>query len=241
MPLVGSTARDHVHDAPGPAKFGAERRGLDLEFLHPLERRRCQYVALVRAGHGTAIQENVGGVVASAIDVGGGRTTRVGRDARRQSDQVQWIAAVQREVGQLTPVDHGADGSILGGNQRGRGLYRDAFGYLADFERQVDGALLFDRQADAAANDRFEARGFGCDPVIAGRHQRERIVAVRARPGGCLDGGVDVKQRHPGGRDGGPGGVRADQAGKRGLLRQQRGSEQKQGENSHNFTPPNEY
>jgi len=181
------------------AELGGERRCLDAKLLHRVHRHQAVRAA-VRAERG---QRAAGGLhhgeVASDAEVGADpvhhEVVRIGalavhaelplvverrrhhNRARCQHDQRLEAAAVEREVVDERPIDHGADRSRGGIHQRRACIYRDDLrhGPQRHLEIELQGVLHL--QDDVGLDQCSEAGLFDFDAIRPGRKVRKIVLA----------------------------------------------------------------
>ena len=128
--------------------------------------------------------------------------------ARNQNRQLHDVAAVERQLDDLTVFDHAADRRVLGVERDRVGGDFDGFGNVADFHREVGSNLRRGLHADPAHRLRLEAVQLTADGVVAHRHVREAVVAGFVRGHGGRNARVHVRHGHRGAGDDRAGGVR---------------------------------
>ncbi len=148
------------------AELGGIDAGLHLEFLQrvdgrqhdvgveigvgvvdAVEREVVEHDAL--AGDGDRLIGAVATLARTGLAGGGRQRGRVGRER----DQLQIVAAVQRQFDDALVVDHGADGGVLGLQLGGAGFDGDGFGHLADGQAEIEADGLL----DVTSTSRFSA------------------------------------------------------------------------------------
>jgi len=126
----------------------------------------------------TASRDRLVGAIAALarLRLAGGR--RKVADIRRQSHQIQVLAAIERKLRDVFRLDYGTDGRIFRLQQRGGSLNLHALVNLADLKREIqaDGLLYLD--FDVGAVDGPESRMFGLEIVDAGWNRRESVESI---------------------------------------------------------------
>jgi hypothetical protein len=194
--VVGAAARGNVDLPGGAAELGRVDSGLHLEFLERLHRGQHDEQVEVDVRIRDAVERVVAPGRAGAGErhrqLGAGAALPAGRlrglvesegHVGAQRDQTEEVASVERQVGDAPLLDDGADGGVLGRQQRNRAGHLDGFAHLADFQREVDARRLLHLQLDARARRHFEALTLGLDFVHA-RNQRRDGVDARLVAGG---------------------------------------------------------
>ena len=100
-----------------------------------------------------------------------------GGDVRRQRNQLQVVAAVQRQFDDALVLDHRADGGVLGGQQRGVSHHLDGFDDFSHLQFDIDAGRLLHMQFNLAPDHGLESGLSGLQRVSAGRERRKRIDA----------------------------------------------------------------
>ncbi len=150
MNAVGARLDGCVHDsASGAAQFGAEVRGLNLEFLNRIDRRQDDEVGSVQ-------EVDCVGVVVDAVQqvvVLRGTQTIRGKcagsriaarirlrrlHARAELSKESEVAAVERKRVHFLLADHLADRRLFGLQQRRRGVHFDCFCRGTELKLHVD-------------------------------------------------------------------------------------------------------
>ena len=145
MILVAAGLGEHVDLGGVAPELGRVNAGLHLELLQRVDRGQDHVGVEVGVGILDAVQREVvehdalsghrdrlvGAVAALArAGLAGGR--RDGGDVGRERDQLQIVAAVERQFDDALVLDHGTDGGVLGLQLGGRTRYLDGFGYLSE-------------------------------------------------------------------------------------------------------------
>ncbi len=171
MQAIGARLDGRVHHRTGGAsQFGAEVRGLHLEFLNRVDRRKDDEVGAVQEVHGVrvvvdAIEQVV--ILRRAETVrreGARRGIAAGVSLRRLHAGAKLgkegeIAAVQGKVIHLLLADHLADRCFLGLQQRRRRVHFNGFRRRAQLERNVHLQNLRDLDLDVLLGRLREAFG----------------------------------------------------------------------------------
>jgi len=120
------------------------------------------------------------------------------RRAGLQLDQLESIAAVQRQFGDALLVNEVRDPALFGVDEGRVSLDRDGFGDGADLENEVQPHDLADGQEDARLGQRLEPLELRRHRVGAARQVRETVEAVDRRHGGpgVVRAGMDSGDRH---------------------------------------------
>ena len=95
----------------------------------------------------------------------------------RERDELEIVAAVQRQLDDPLVVDDGADGGVLGLELNGVGLDGDGFGDLADGEREIETDDLLHAELHVLGLVAFEPGLLDLDAVRPGRQRRQRVIA----------------------------------------------------------------
>src|SRR5262249_23859069 len=86
------------------------------------------------------------------------RRRRKVTDIRRQSHEIQVLAAVERKFDDALGFDDASDGRVFGLQQGGRSFDLNGLGNLGDFEREIETNALLHLDSDVVAGDGFETR-----------------------------------------------------------------------------------
>ena len=229
--LVGAGAGGDGDVGAGVAAFlGGGVGGGDLELLHVIRVEAEDVVGGVGVGGFVglnAVDGDVDGGGAGSVDVDG--VAGALDDAGLIHEEVERVAAVEREGDDGLLLDDVAEGGVGGLEDFGGGADFNAVGDRADFENDVDGEGGVDLNGVAGADGGFEAGRFDADSVDADGNGGE---SVDAGVGGVLflDDSCGVIGEGDGGvGDGGGGGI-AHGAGELGTGGLSGGSEGGQGQ-----------
>ena len=145
MILVAAGLGGHVDLRGVVAELGGIDAGLHLEFLQRVDGRQHDVGIEIGVGIVDAVEREVVehdalagdrdrliGAVAALARAGLSGGGRERRGVGRERDELQVVAAVQRQLDDALVVDHGADGGVLGLQLGGAGFDGDGFGDLAD-------------------------------------------------------------------------------------------------------------
>jgi hypothetical protein len=210
--IVGTRLGDHVDDAPdASAVLRIERTGLHAEFLHCVDIRERTGQAGLRLVVVGIVQQVIGGGAARAVYRNGVDQARPAEvrplDCRRyasvgdacvQREQLQHVAAVERQVGDALRVDHL--------DESGRGcLYERRWSSPSPARRRRGLAgwrrlhLRVGLQRNSLLHERREAFLLHAYVVVPQRKQREYVLSRMVRHGRarligacicCGDGGA---------------------------------------------------
>ena len=188
---VAARARGHVDDAAGEAaELGAAAVGLDAEFLDRVGTRRQHHdVAVGGVLHRHAVEERraLVGRAAANLVVAGREDVLAGQTAvgaplrhhrRRQRDEVEHVAAVQRHLLHGTGGDGRGDRRALRLQQRGLAGDRQRLREVAEGQRDVDAGRGLDVDRDALAHPALEPRELRFDAIRAGHQVGEARAAI---------------------------------------------------------------
>ena len=184
--LIGAGPEDDVHLPAGvAAERGVVGAGRDLELAHGVHGRRHADTVQLGIAVEDAVQEEVVGVLARAVDVDGKLAanraggTRSGRsNAGKQEAELVEIAPVERQAGDLAILDHAAERGGLRAQRVGRGGDLNRFRALTRQQRDADLDLLVQPQRELL-DVLAIALVPGLDPVFAGRETRNSEAAQR--------------------------------------------------------------
>ena len=178
----------------GTSKLRAEVRGLNLEFLNRVDRRKDDEIRAVKEVHGV-------GIVVNAIE-----QVVVLRWAQPLAEKAP-LAALPRvsDCGEFTPapscarkvkfrpfkgssltlaVDHLADGSVLGFEYGSAARYLDRLRHLARLQSEIDHHGGADVDRDVSLLGGLESLGGSAKLVASDPDRREFVSAVRSYCGG---------------------------------------------------------
>ena len=113
----------------------------------------------------------------------------VGLDgARAQEQQLEEVAAIQRQLGDLLFGDGLADAGAAGVEGDGVRLDFDRLGDVARLELQIDALDLIDVELDVGAQRDLEACLLGGDNIVADGQQRHDVVSLVVGRRRCASG-----------------------------------------------------
>ena len=210
VPLVCSRLLvDHDHAAIGAAKFGGVAVRFNPEFFNRVDYREIRDLTRLGLQHADAVIDVFADPRPASVDA---RQCRVRRqhDARRERDQRNEVAAIQRQGYDLLLVRHEAYRSAARLQQRSRG--RD-FHELIDVsygQRQIQIQMIAHPQTDAGPFQRGKTLFSDRDLVVAGRKREKTIRAVGAGADLQFRIGAGVGDSDLGFRHGQPGGIPDD-------------------------------
>ena len=165
---------DHVdHAAAATSELGAVAVGLHLEFLRAVGRGREHVVVVLRHHHGDAVKCEVIAAVPAAIDrdigeheqrrrvIAGGRhrahRARIHLDAGREPDQIEYVAAADRQLLNGARHHHLAEGCAARFDQRRFGGNCHRGSDVAKLHAEVKTEPAFHLQFDVVSNRGLEA------------------------------------------------------------------------------------
>jgi hypothetical protein len=114
----------------------------------------------------------------------------VGVNVRRQQDQGESVAPIERQLLHAAVCNHLAEGPVFGVDHWRFSSDLHRFRDRADFQMNVDLRLLIDFQNNAGVHRFLEAAAFHADLVVAYVERRRGIKSVRIGLG--VDGVVGV-------------------------------------------------
>ena len=192
------------------AVFGGKAVGDDLELGHRVHRRLDGFFLRALRGDGLVVVVHA---VDHEVDFGAAlaadrNALAAGDDgARRDHGKLQVVAAVERQVHDLTVFDHRA-GRTLGGLQQRRGrLDFDDLGHRADLEGDVQLADVADGQGDARPGIRLESVRLDDNDVVADTQRIRAVVPGFVGLRGGYDARLDMVEGDVNARDDGARGV----------------------------------
>ena len=185
---IAAGARRDVDDRAGvPAVLGAERRVVDLEFRHGVDRRLERDLRVRQVVQVDPVDHEVDRRLAVARRHEGeralaaqrraeSRVLRRGRPAGHQRPEIHEVTAVQRNLLHRFLRHHLTDRHRRRVDERGRAGHRDVLGERPQPETQVDDGRLRDAELDLPRliQKSFEVRG---DDVAARRQGRGDVLA----------------------------------------------------------------
>ena len=221
---VGSRLDDHVDDRPGDvAELGRVVVGLDADLLHRVRARLVGDQVVDGVVHVDAVEHEVVGLFALAVDVGPAAAgvlqaverARIGRgDAGGEERGGRQVAALHRQLLDLIALQRLPDDRVLGLQHRAGGDDLDLFLDAADLELEVDAGGLRGRQLHGRL-DALEAGQLDLHDIAGDRHAGDDIGAGVVGDAGVVDVGRLIGCRDGDAGDGAAA-VVGDDAGQRG-------------------------
>jgi hypothetical protein len=196
---VGPRLGDEIDHAPaGHAELRGQRIGLHAEFLHRVDARRHRVLVPLRQCRRAAVEEHRVGAALPAVDAHAGEVEVTGVEERRGQErhsrceprQLERIASVQWKLAHARVVDDVAERRRLRVDERRPHV--DRFRQVPEVEREIEARGLLDVERHAALGLRAKSRQLDGDRVLAGREQRQAVVALAIGRHGRADAGLEV-------------------------------------------------